>query len=102
MNKTLKNFRLLAIIEGISLLVLLLIAMPLKYYAGVSQAVPIIGMIHGLLFLAFMMSSLNVSHKLNWPIHFWLLVFVSSIIPAGTFLMDIKLRKINTEEQSQQ
>lgn len=98
MNKTLKNFRMLALVEGISLLTLLLIAMPLKYYAGVTWAVPVVGMIHGLLFLSFMMASLNVSHKLNWPIHFWLLVFLSSIVPAGTFLMDIKLRKIKTED----
>ena len=94
MKKTLKNFRLLAMIEGISLLTLLFIAMPLKYYADITQIVPIIGMIHGLLFMAFMVSSLNISHKLNWPIFFWLLVFISSIVPAGTFLMDLKLKKI--------
>lgn len=98
MKKTLKNFRLLAMIEGVSLLTLLFIAMPLKYYAGVTQVVPVVGMIHGLLFMAFMMSSLNISHKLNWPIYFWLLVFVSSIVPGGTFLMDLKLKKIVIEE----
>ncbi len=98
MKKTLKNFRLLAMIEGISLLTLLFIAMPLKYYADITQIVPIIGMIHGLLFMAFMVSSLNISHKLNWPIFFWLLVFISSIVPAGTFLMDLKLKKIVVEE----
>ncbi|MCK5335089.1 MAG: DUF3817 domain-containing protein [Gammaproteobacteria bacterium] len=98
MKKTLKNFRLLAMIEGISLLTLLFIAMPLKYYAGITQIVPIIGMIHGLLFMAFMVSSLNISHKLNWPIFFWLLVFISSIVPAGTFLMDLKLKKIAVED----
>ncbi len=98
MKKTLKNFRLLAMIEGISLLTLLFIAMPLKYYADITQIVPIIGMIHGLLFMAFMVSSLNISHKLNWPIFFWLLVFISSIVPAGTFLMDLKLKKIVVED----
>lgn len=98
MTQTLKNFRLLALIEGISLLTLLLIAMPLKYYADVKMAVPIVGMIHGLLFLSFMVFSLNISHKLNWSIMFWLLVFFSSIVPGGTFLMDLKLRKIKTDE----
>jgi len=99
MSKALKNFRLLAMIEGTSLLVLVLIAMPLKYYADIPQAVPIVGMIHGLLFIAFMVSSLNISHKLNWPIYFWLLVFISSIVPAGTFLMDLKLKKIKTDSE---
>lgn len=97
MKKSLNNFRLLGFIEGTSLLVLLLIAMPLKYYAEITWAVPVVGMIHGLLFLAFMVSSLNISHKLNWPIFFWLLVFFSSIVPAGTFLMDLKLKKIKVE-----
>lgn len=98
MKNTLKNFRLLAMIEGTSLLVLLLIAMPLKYYAGITQVVPVVGMIHGLLFMAFMVASLNVSHKLNWSMFFWLLVFISSIVPAGTYLMDLKLKKIIIEE----
>lgn len=98
MNNTLKNFRLLALIEGCSFLVLLLIAMPLKYYAGNTEIVPIIGMIHGLLFMAFMMLSLDISHKLNWSLPFWLLVFLSSIVPAGTFLMDLKLKKIKIDD----
>ena len=98
MKKTYKHFRMLGIIEGFSLLTLLFIAMPLKYYADITQIVPIVGMIHGLLFIAFMVSSLNISHRLNWPIYFWLLVFISSIVPAGTFLMDLKLKKIKTED----
>lgn len=98
MSKSLKSFRGLAIIEGISLLVLLFIAMPLKYYADMKGVVPIVGTIHGLLFLSFMVFSLNISHKLNWSIMFWLLVFFSSIVPGGTFLMDLKLKKIKTED----
>ena len=98
MNKTLKNFRVLGLIEGTSLLILLFIAMPLKYYADVKLVVPVIGMIHGLLFIAYMVSSLNISHKLNWSILFWLLVFFSSIVPAGTYLMDLKLKKIHTND----
>ena len=96
MTKTLKNFRTLGLVEGTSLLVLLFIAMPLKYYADMKIIVPVVGTIHGLLFLGFMFSSLNISHKLNWSILFWLLVFFSSVIPGGTFLMDLKLRKIKT------
>ena len=98
MSKSLKSFRGLAILEGISLLVLLFIAMPLKYYADMKGVVPVVGTIHGLLFLTFMVSSLNISHKLNWSIMFWLLVFFSSIVPGGTFLMDIKLKKLEVED----
>jgi len=97
MSKSLKSFRGLALIEGLSLLILLFIAMPLKYYADMKGVVPVVGMIHGLLFLSFMISSLNISHKLNWSIMFWLLVFFSSIVPFGTFLMDFRLKKIKVE-----
>ncbi|MDH5518745.1 MAG: DUF3817 domain-containing protein [Gammaproteobacteria bacterium] len=98
MNSRFKNFRLLAIAEGISFLLLLFVAMPLKYYAGVTQIVPLIGMLHGFLFMAFMMLSLDISHKLNWSTPFWLLVFISSMIPGGTFLMDMKLKQIKVQD----
>ena len=98
MQKTFKQFRILGIVEGFSLLILLFIAMPLKYYADMKGVVPIVGTIHGILFLSFMFFSLNISHKLNWSILFWLLVFFSSVIPGGTFLMDLKLKKMKIEQ----
>ena len=47
-----ERLRITAILEGWSLIILLAIAMPLKYFAGRPEAVSIIGMLHGLLFIA--------------------------------------------------
>jgi integral membrane protein len=53
-SRLLKRFRLVATLEGISFLVLLFVAMPLKYFAGMPKAVSVVGMAHGLLFVAYM------------------------------------------------
>ena len=53
-KKTLTWFRRIAFAEGVSFLVLLGIAMPLKYFANMPKAVSVVGMIHGILFVAFM------------------------------------------------
>ena len=95
MNKTLWHFRHLALAEGLSLITLIFIAMPLKYYADIPAAVPIVGIIHGMLFLAYIGASLVVSHKLKWSIAFWLMVLLASIIPAAAFILDIKLKKMD-------
>lgn len=95
MNKSLEQFRKLALAEGVSFLVLLLIAMPLKYMAEVKGVVPAIGAIHGALFLGYFIFSLMLSHRLNWSVAFWLLVLLASIVPAGTFALDFKLKKLS-------
>ena len=55
----LKNLRILAMLEGTSLILLLFVAMPMKYQFGIPEATKIVGMIHGILFLSFV-SMLNV------------------------------------------
>ena len=87
-TKTFNWFRKIAFAEGISFLVLLLIAMPLKYFAGLPIAVTIVGGLHGFLFVAFVAIAwlaMN-KYKKNWG---WLVKsFIASIIPLGTFWMD--------------
>jgi len=87
--------RLLAVIEGISLLALLFIAMPLKYYYAMPEAVSVVGMTHGLLFMAFVAFCLWVSQQKQWTDRFFMLVILSSIIPFATFAMDRKLRTLS-------
>lgn len=90
-------FRIIGLIEGTSLLVLLFVAIPAKYYWGHPEVMPVVGWGHGLLFLIFLVSSLVVSHRFNWSIAFWFLVFLTAFFPFGTFLMDLKLKKITCE-----
>ena len=73
--------------EGISFLALLLIAMPLKYFANLPMAVTIMGSIHGILFVAFMIFAWEVRNEYKKVMKWLLLAFLPSIFPFGTFYM---------------
>ena len=74
-QKLLHRFRIVGIAEGISFLVLLLIAMPLKYLAGFPQAVLIVGWIHGFLFIVYIISALDVKIAKKWSVQKSILEF---------------------------
>ena len=84
-------FRKLSLIEGISLITLLFIAMPAKYQFGY-DFVWQVGMTHGLLWLAYITLSLPLSHKQGWSVIFWMLVLFASIVPFACFFLDGKLK----------
>jgi integral membrane protein len=86
-------FRKIAIAEGISFLVLLLIAMPLKYLAGWQMAVKIVGWAHGVLFVAFLVMAFEVKLMLGKNFVWFMKAFLASIIPFGTFVLDKELKK---------
>lgn len=90
MKSSLSVLRLLALLEGISYLLLLFIAMPLKYYWDSPQPVKIIGMAHGVLFVMFCINLLIVHLKLKWKMGITIGAFISSLIPFGTFYADKK------------
>lgn len=93
MNKKLSRLRIAGITEGISFLVLLCIAMPLKYYFNQPMAVKIVGWIHGLLFVAFVSIAWSYKNEHNKNLKWFALAFAAAFIPAGTFLFDRKLKK---------
>ncbi len=79
--------------EGVSFLVLLLIAMPLKYIAHMPLPVRIGGMIHGILFVWFCIQLLKATLEYKWSIKTALLGFLLSFLPFGTFYLDRILKK---------
>jgi integral membrane protein len=89
----LRQFRWVAMAEGLSFLVLVLVAMPLKYLAGLPLAVRIVGMVHGLLFVLFLYALLRASLARSWPVGRSLKAFISSLVPGGTFWFDATLRE---------
>lgn len=91
-NDLLTRFRLVALLEGVSFLVLLFIAMPLKYGWDMPLAVRITGSVHGFLFIAFLYYLLLVRQSRNWPFRMTALAFLASLLPFGTFVLDRKLR----------
>jgi integral membrane protein len=93
MKSSMKAFRTVALLEGISFLVLLFIAMPLKYVMHQPLPVRITGMVHGILFIAFVFYLMQVKNEKNWPIKKTMLAFIASLLPFGTFVLDAKILK---------
>src|SRR5688572_25686419 len=79
----LSRLRTVAKIEGVSFLVLLGIAMPLKYAAGIPEAVKIVGWIHGVLFVALCALIAGAMRRGNLPFKTAAMVFVASLLPFG-------------------
>ena len=86
----LKTFKFIARAEGVSLLLLLFIAMPLKYIWEYPKAVEVVGMIHGVLFIAYIAWTIWVYLALKWSVKILAIVILASIIPFGTFYIENK------------
>lgn len=88
---SLKNsFRIIALLEGVSYLLLLLIAVPIKYVQGNPEYVKLLGMPHGLLFVAYVVLAIVIGNDLKWDLKTMFIVLVASILPFGTFYVDKK------------
>ncbi|MBA3705077.1 MAG: DUF3817 domain-containing protein [Bacteroidetes bacterium] len=74
--------------EGISYILLLGIAMPLKYMAGIPEFVRVTGMIHGILFLLYIVVLINAAIAYRWSIKKIAIGFIASLIPFGPFYLD--------------
>ena len=84
--------------EGVSFLLLLGVAMPLKYFAGEPAAVRFVGMAHGILFLLYLLAAIQAAIEYNWSWKRTALVLVASVLPAGPFIVDAKiLREVASE-----
>lgn len=88
MFSLLNIFRLVALLEGISYILLLFIAVPIKYFGNNPQYVKMLGMPHGLLFVAYIILAIVLGSKLKWKSKSLLFVLAASIIPFGTFYID--------------
>lgn len=92
-NTSLGRFRLVAISEGISYMLLLFIAMPLKYMADIPEAVKYTGWVHGILFMVYILALISVKVERNWSFSKTALAFVISLVPFAAFIFDKSLRK---------
>ncbi|MBP7783440.1 MULTISPECIES: DUF3817 domain-containing protein [Acinetobacter] len=93
-----KTLRFVGLLEGISFLLLLFIAMPVKYMLGNPILVKYVGMGHGVLFVAFLAVLFIVCEKQKWSIKMFILGLVASILPFGPFVFDKKLKKLEQPE----
>jgi integral membrane protein len=94
LKDTLKRFRVISYIEGLSYLILVFIAMPIKYLAENPYPVKIIGMAHGVLFILFVLFLYETMRKYAWQTSFSSKLFVYSLIPFGSFIIEKKMKTI--------
>ncbi|UFJ39960.1 DUF3817 domain-containing protein [Brevibacillus humidisoli] len=93
MNSPLGRLRVIGYIEGTSFLLLLGIAMPLKYYFNIPQPVTVIGWLHGLFFVLYLLAVAHVTIVHRWSLLRLLGAVAASILPFGPFVLDARLRK---------
>ncbi|WP_350657160.1 DUF3817 domain-containing protein [Psychrobacter sp. S1-30-MNA-CIBAN-0213] len=92
-NTVLKNLTIAGYLEGTSFLLLLGIAMPLKYMLGIPEAVKYVGMAHGILFIAYILMLLVATSKIKMPLWAMPAGVLGSFLPFGPFIFDYLLKK---------
>ncbi len=90
MQKAIKSFKIVSVLEATSFLVLLGIAMPLKYIWDMPQMVKMVGMAHGILFVAYILMAIYISTLLKWNLKTLAIVIFCSVLPFGPFYADKK------------
>jgi integral membrane protein len=85
-----KLFRLIAFLEGASYLLLLFVAVPIKYSLGDPSYVKLLGMPHGVLFLTYIGFAFYLKMEQNWNLKTFAIVLLGSVLPFGTFYVDKK------------
>lgn len=93
--KTINTFRIVAFLEGLSFILLLFIAVPIKYLYEDPTYVKLLGMPHGLLFVAYVVlvvylwSDFNLNNSKRW------MILLASIVPFGTFYIEYRYLRTN-------
>ena len=85
------RLRLLGLLEGLSLLLLIGVAVPLKHLYGDPSLVRAIGPLHGLLFLLYLLNTLRVGVEQRWRSQTTWKVLLASVVPFGTFYVERKI-----------
>jgi len=89
-KKIITLFRIIAFLEGTSYLLLLFVGVPFKYLNGNDYVVKLLGMPHGLLFVAYIFLAIYLGLNQDWSFRKKLIVLASSVIPFGTFYVEFK------------
>lgn len=86
--------------EGWSFLILLLVAMPLKYFADWPLGVRVVGIAHGGLFLLYLLAAIQAAVEYGWTWKRTALVLVASVLPAGPFIVEARVLAAAAEEEA--
>ncbi len=87
------RFRAIALAEGVSYLMLFGLTMPLKYLAGMPTPNKVVGLLHGLLSVAYVALLIDVALQRRWSLVRSLVALVASLLPFGAFVLEAWLRR---------
>ncbi|MEX2231564.1 MAG: DUF3817 domain-containing protein [Cyclobacteriaceae bacterium] len=96
-SNTIGRLRFTGIMEGLSFILLLAIAMPLKYLAGKPEMVSIVGMAHGILFVLYIFFTVIAKFQYPWSWKKMFFLWLASIVPFGTFYADYKMLRFEQQ-----
>lgn len=92
--KQLRQFARISFAEGVSFMVLLLIAMPLKYMAGIPEMVKYVGWAHGALFIAYVFQLFYVTSQLKWRFQRLVTYFIAAFLPIAPFFVERQVKRM--------
>lgn len=85
-----RTFRLFGILEAISIVALFGVAMPMKYAYGVKEATQVPGLVHGLLFIGYVVLATVLANQERWSKKQLGYAYLASVVPLGTLAFDWK------------
>lgn len=93
LSTPLGRMRLISLVEGVSFLVLLGVATPLKYLAGIPEVTSVVGAAHGVLFILYALAAFALMLALRWSPLWFVGAMAASVVPFGTFYLDSRLKR---------
>jgi integral membrane protein len=87
-QSALTRYRVIAYVVGVFLLILTLVAMPLKYFADAPTMVAIVGPIHGFLYMVYLVVAFDLSLRARWPLRYTVLILLAGTVPFLSFVAE--------------
>jgi integral membrane protein len=87
----LKRYRVIAYVVGVMLLVLVFVAMPLKYLGGDPSAVNVVGPLHGFLYVVYLLGAFDLARRVRWSLGRMVMVALAGTIPFLSFYAERKI-----------
>jgi integral membrane protein len=98
MTAALKRYRVVAYIVGVLLLVLVGVAMPLKYFADRPTMVAVVGPIHGFVYMVYLVTVIDLASRMRWPWRRGILVALAGTIPFLSFVAEHRVTRATREQ----
>ena len=93
LSSSVGRLRLIGLIEGLSFLALVFVAMPKKYIFGDPTWVKAVGQVHGLLWVVFCFALADAKSNQGWSLKQALVPFIASMLPFGPFIVDKRIKE---------